>query len=99
MTHRANVIWWGIGAVVTIFTAGLLTYAYPQPPETPKLPGTPLKELAAKHGIQLGNFAMPKLYYEKPYHDILTSQFNVALVDNQPNWHFTDADLRPAPNK
>lgn len=99
MTKRANVIWWSIGAAVTIFTAGLLTYAYPQPPETPKLQDPPLKELAAKHNIELGNFAMPKLYYEKPYHDILTSQFNLALVDNQPNWHFTDADLRPAPDK
>jgi endo-1,4-beta-xylanase len=99
MTHRANVVWWSIGAVVTILTAGLLTYAYPQTPETPKLPQPSLKELAAKHNIKIGNFAMPKLYYEKPYNDILTSQFNVALVDNQPNWHFTDVDLRPAPDK
>jgi endo-1,4-beta-xylanase len=99
MTHRSNVIWWSIGAIVTIFTAGLLTYAYPQVPETPVLFQPSLKELAARKNIQLGNFAMPKLYYEKPYHDILTSQFNVALVDNQPNWHFTDGDLRPAPDK
>lgn len=99
MTRRANIIWWSIGAVVTIFTAGLLTYAYPQTPETPKLQQPSLKDLAAQKNIQLGNFAMPKLYYEKPYHDILTSQFSLALVDNQPNWHFTDVDLRPAPNK
>lgn len=65
---------------------------------TPNLPKPPLKDLAAKHDIKLGNFAMPKLLAEQPYHDILTSQFNVALVDNQPNWHFTDVDLRPGPN-
>lgn len=66
---------------------------------TPILPNPPLKDLAAKHNIQLGNFAIPSRLGEQPYHDILTGQFNVALVDNQPNWHFTDADLRPSPTK
>lgn len=63
----------------------------------PELPSPPLKILAAQHGIQLGNFAIPSRLGEAPYNDILTQQFNVALVDNQPNWHFTDADLRPSP--
>jgi len=64
---------------------------------TPKLPNPPLKTLAAKHDIQLGNFAIPSRLGEAPYVDILTQQFNLALVDNQPNWHFTDVDLRPSP--
>ena len=64
---------------------------------TPVLPEPSLKSLAASKNIQLGNFAMPKLLNEKPYTDILTSQFDFVLVDNQPNWHFTDADLRPSP--
>lgn len=57
----------------------------------------PLKSLAANHGIEIGNFAIPSRYNEKPYNDLLISQFNLALVDNQPNWHFIDADLRPSP--
>lgn len=65
----------------------------------PELPQPALKDLAAQKGIELGNFAMPKLYNEKPYNYILTSQFDVALVDNQPNWHFTDTDLRPSPTE
>ncbi len=63
---------------------------------TPDLPEPSLKSLAAEKNIQLGNFAMPKLFDEKPYTDILTSQFDLALADNQPNWHFTDTDLRPS---
>lgn len=59
----------------------------------------PLKTLAAAQGIQIGNFAIPSRLNEKPYSDILTSQFDLALVDNQPNWHFVDYDLRPSPTK
>jgi endo-1,4-beta-xylanase len=64
---------------------------------TPQLPQPPLKDLAAKHGIELGNFAIEKRLNEKPYANILASQFDLALVDNVGNWHFTDADLRPSP--
>lgn len=89
---------WGL-LLVALIVATVLQLQRTKGPETPKLPEPSLQALAAKHNIQLGNFAMPKLYNEKPYHDILTQQFNVALVDNQPNWHFTDTDLRPGPNK
>lgn len=88
--------------IVALFVLTLLiaiaAYAARRQSVGPKLPEPSLRSLAAKHDIKLGNFAIPKLYNEKPYHDILTSQFNVALVDNQPNWHFTDADLRPGPS-
>ena len=59
----------------------------------------PLKNLAPGKNLQLGNFAMPKLLNERPYRDILTMQFDFLLVDNQPNWHFTDHDLRPSRTK
>jgi endo-1,4-beta-xylanase len=54
-----------------------------------------LKVLAAKHGLELGNFAIYTHIYEKPYSSILTNQFSLALVDNTPNWYFTDGGLRP----
>lgn len=64
---------------------------------TPRLATPPLKALAAQHKIELGNFAILTHLREKPYVDILTSQFNVAIVDNTPNWYFTDGGLRPSP--
>ena len=59
------------------------------------LPTPPLKNLAASHGIELGNFAILSHINDKPYKQILTSQFNLALADNTPNWYFTDGGLRP----
>lgn len=63
--------------------------------ETPDLPEPALKELAQKHDMDLGNFAISSLINEKPYSDILSGQFNLALVDNTPNWYFNDGGLRP----
>lgn len=82
-------------AVLVVVSGGVLQH-YRNRPGTPTLPEPALKELAANHNIELGNFAMPKLLGEAPYKDILTTQFNLALLDNQPNWHFTDYDLRPS---
>lgn len=81
--------------LILIILASVLVFKN-RTPETPALPEPSLKSLAASKNIQLGNFAMPKLLGEKPYSDILTSQFDLALVDNQPNWHFTDHALRPS---
>lgn len=67
-----------------------------QRPKTPDLPEPPLKELAAKHNIAIGNFAIRSRLHEKPYSDILSSQFNFVLADNTPNWYFTDGGLRPS---
>lgn len=68
-------------------------------PHTPPLPSPPLKTLAASHGIELGNFAIYTHLHDKPYVDILTSQFNLALIDNTPNWYFTgNTGLRPSPS-
>lgn len=62
---------------------------------TPDMPKPPLRDLAAKKHVSVGNFSMPKLLKNTMYSDILTSQFSFGLIDNQPNWHFTDHDLRP----
>ncbi len=62
---------------------------------TPKLPSPSLKDLAAKHNIQLGEYASLKLLGEKPYTNILTSQFAFATIDGEPNWQFNDGALRP----
>lgn len=85
-------------SVFIVFVAVLVLVGFiaNKNPATPKLPEPSLKSLAAAKNIQLGNFAMPKLLGEKPYANILTSQFEFALIDNQPNWHFTDTDLRPS---
>ncbi len=66
-------------------------------PVAPVLPNPPLKTLAQAHSVQLGNFAISSRLNEKIYADILTSQFNLALADNTPNWYFTDGGLRPSP--
>lgn len=83
------------------FVVGIALYKsiffYHSPVHLTGLREPPLKTLAANHNIELGNFAIPSRTNETPYDYLLTSQFNLALVDNQPNWHFTDADLRPSP--
>lgn len=64
---------------------------------TQKLPTPSLKALAAKHTIELGNFAILTHLNDPRYSSILSSQFNLALIDNTPNWYFNDGDLRPSP--
>ena len=81
--------------IVTAVSLGAL-YRYTHP-STPELPHPPLKDLAAQHDIQLGNFAILSRIDEKPYSDILSSQFHFVLADNTPNWYFTDGGLRPSP--
>lgn len=65
-------------------------------PRTPHLPEPPLKELAYRHRIDLGNFAIRSRLDEAPYRSILSGQFNLALADNTPNWYFADGGLRPS---
>ena len=60
------------------------------------LPTPPLKELSAPHDISVGNFAIKTHLRDTRYTDILTSQFDTALIDNTPNWYFTDGGLRPS---
>lgn len=84
-------------AILVVFIAAAAVIYYFTRVNTPSLPQPPLKTLAARHNLELGNFAISSLLDEKPYTDILTSQFNLALADNTPNWYFTDGGLRPSP--
>lgn len=61
----------------------------------PQLPSPPLKELAERRGIQVGSFASLKYLRERPYTDILSSQFEYAIIDGEPNWTFETFTLRP----
>lgn len=82
--------------------AGAITYAVvhnPDPYTTkapPQLPDPPLKELAERRGVQVGSFASLKYLRERPYTDILSSEFNYAIIDGEPNWRFEDFNLRPS---
>lgn len=78
-------------------TIGLLFGFGGVKPATTTLPEPPLKTLAARHNIELGNFAISTYLGTPQYANILTSQFNLALIDNTPNWYFTDGGLRPSP--
>lgn len=92
--HKKLVALTGVGLAVVI--AGLFVASARQP-TTVSLPSPPLKTLAARHGIELGNFAILNRIHEPQYNQILTSQFSLALADNTPNWYFTDGGLRPSP--
>lgn len=61
----------------------------------PQLPTPPLKELAERRGIQVGSFASLKYLRERPYAEILSGQFEYAIIDGEPNWKFEDHELRP----
>lgn len=67
-------------------------YATKPPPQLPK---PPLKELAERRGLQIGSFASLKYLRERAYTDILSSEFEYAIIDGEPNWRFEDFTLRP----
>jgi endo-1,4-beta-xylanase len=79
-------------SVVVVIVFSLVTHIWPV---TPRLPDPPLKTLADKHDMQLGNHAILNRLSEKPYRDILVSEHHFVLADNTPNWYFTDGGLRP----
>ena len=95
LSKKQKYLYRGVIALVVIFFSGIVV-AESTKPTTPELPLPPLKELAAAKGIALGNFAIRNHLNDKPYTDILTSQFGFALADNTPNWYFTDGGLRPS---
>lgn len=85
--------WYFLAALVLL--VGVAWYRSNQT-RTPELPKPPLKELAAQQGVALGNFAIHNHLKDKPYTNILSSQFDFVLADNTPNWYFTDGGLRPS---
>jgi len=85
-----------VGSVgVYILTRNEDVYTTKAPPQ---LPQPPLKKLAGENGIQIGSFASLKYLRERAYTDILTSQFEYAIIDGEPNWTFEDHTLRPTRN-
>lgn len=62
----------------------------------PELPVPPLKELAERNGIQIGSFASLKYLRERPYSEILATEFDYVIIDGEPNWRFEDFTLRPS---
>lgn len=82
--------------IIVLLAIGSIEIIRANTPHTPNLPSPPLKTLAAKHGIELGNFAIFNYLNVTPYRNILTSQFNLALIDNTPNWYFVGGGLRPS---
>ncbi len=64
----------------------------------PELPTPPLKELAERKDLQIGTFAALKYLRERPYREIVSGQFEYAIIDGEPNWKFEDFSLRPGPD-
>lgn len=62
----------------------------------PVLPQPPLKELAARRGVQIGTYAARDFLPDRPYKEILTTQFEYLIIDGLPNWSYEDGDLRPS---
>jgi endo-1,4-beta-xylanase len=96
LPKRHLVLAGGLVVLLIFALSGVLWWRHSHLTGPGTLPEPSLKALAAKHYIALGNFAIPTRIGEKPYDQILTSQFDFALLDNQPNWHFVGGDLRPS---
>lgn len=62
----------------------------------PVLPQPPLKKLAARRGVQIGTYAARDFLPDRPYKEILTTQFEYLIIDGLPNWSYEDGDLRPS---
>jgi len=83
-------------AIIAVLVLAVAAISKFRQADTPDLPQPSLKELAARHNVELGNFAIRNHLADKPYTDILSSQFDFVLADNTPNWYFTDGGLRPS---
>jgi len=68
-------------------------------PKAPELSEPPLKDLAAMHGVALGNSVSFGNLTNKIYTNILTSQYNTFIIDGEGNWAYFDGILRPSPTK
>ena len=61
--------------------------------ETPNLPNPPLKTLAANHDIDLGVHVSLDRLGDKPYTNIVTSQFSFMTIDGEANWNSVHPSL------
>ncbi len=94
-SNRRGIIAALVIVTITVAIAIIASHMTSQTP--PDLPSPPMKTLAARHNIELGNFAISTYLDVPAYSQILSSQYNLALIDNTPNWYFTDGGLRPGP--
>ncbi|HUC95487.1 MAG TPA: endo-1,4-beta-xylanase [Candidatus Saccharimonadia bacterium] len=62
---------------------------------TPDLPYPPLKDLAATHGIELGVHTSLDRLGDKPYTNIVKSQFSFITIDGEANWN----TFHPSPSQ
>jgi GH35 family endo-1,4-beta-xylanase len=74
--------------VCFLFILSIISYWYFSV-SAPNLPKPPLKSLASKNGISLGVHAELIRLGEKPYSDILTSQFSFLTIDGESDWSIT----------
>ena len=81
-------------AVLALVASAFSLYSYLSL-RAPNLPNPPLKDLAAKHGLQLGMLIRPDRLKDKPYVAIFASQFSFATIDGPTSWD----KLRPSPTK
>lgn len=65
----------------------------------PNLPEPPFKVLSQAHGIELGNVAKLNRLKNKPYVNILTSQYSFLTIDGDGDWTYGDGTLRPSPTQ
>jgi endo-1,4-beta-xylanase len=89
--------WQAAAAVVAVVIASVFISQWINRPKTPVLPEPPLRVLAARHGIEVGNYASLRRLHDKPYTDILNSQFDFETIDGELNWAFNDGTVRPSP--
>ncbi len=96
---------WYLGLViVAVGVGGTWAYATQRSSDPfvsqslPELPVPPLRELAEQRGIEVGSFASLKYLRERPYSEILATEFDYAIIDGEPNWKFEDFSLRPTPD-
>ena len=75
-----------LGLVVWISVGGFSYWYFTF--QTPSLPSPPLKTLAASHGIDLGVHVSLDRLSNKPYTNIVTSQFSFITIDGEANWNF-----------
>ncbi len=89
---RRHYILIGLPTAVFLVATIILLYWYFSV-TTPNLPKPPLKELAKSHNIELGTHVSLSRITDKPYVNIVVSQFSFMTIDGEANW----ISLHPSP--
>ena len=86
--------WLQVCALIVLALAAIITASATKPGH---LPPPSLKQLAAAHQLEIGVYLSRQIMKEPAYQTIASRQFNLAVADGQPNWHYEDGSLRPGP--